>query len=159
MASPSVENVIVVPVTTTAEITVATPEEVQLSSPPLSGSFWILCHNTDGNSYRTADFDVSRTDARHLRQLIEHDCSFLKGKIVVTKIDSTYKDDSIGIEYEIFFEGMNGPVDQFRIVSSDDDPLEGTDIVYEQHEERAFGDSLKWDVIPSEYFFTKHGEP
>ena len=118
-----------------------------------------MCYNTDGNSYGTADMDVSSTSAKSIRQQLEADCSFLNGKIVVTKLQTTYATDTIGFEYEIFFEGMSGSVDQFRVVSSQDDPIVGTDLVYEQSEERPFGASLKWDVIPSEYFFTKHDAP
>ena len=54
---------------------------------------------------------------------------------------------------------MSASVDQYRIVSSQDDPLVGTDIIYEQSEEQPFGSSLQWDVIPGEYFFTKHDVP
>lgn len=38
-------------------------------------------------------------------------------------------------------------------------PLVGKDIVFDQSIVRPFGQSLVWDVIPGEYFFTRETEP
>ena len=39
------------------------PTEIQLSDPPLTGKFWIECHNTEGETYATSDIDITTVDA------------------------------------------------------------------------------------------------
>ena len=45
---PSVETIMVLPLSTFSTIEFVYPTEIQLSSPPLTGKFWIECHNTEG---------------------------------------------------------------------------------------------------------------
>ena len=48
----------VIPTTTASEIEIVYSDEIQLSSAPLSGSYWIKCYDTDGNWYSTQDIPV-----------------------------------------------------------------------------------------------------
>lgn len=49
----SVETIMIVPVSSDSTIEIVYPAEKQLSSPPLSGTFFATCYNTDGNRYDT----------------------------------------------------------------------------------------------------------
>ena len=85
----------IIPVSTGATIDIIYPEdprlaEPRLSSPPLSGSFYVSCYNTDGSRYDTQDMDVVTITPRTFKQVLERDCGFLAGKISVSKLDTTY---------------------------------------------------------------------
>lgn len=58
--------------------------EPRLSTPPLSGSFYVSCYNTDGSKYDTQDIDITSVSANSFKKVLESDCSFLEGKIEVT---------------------------------------------------------------------------
>ena len=98
-----------IPVTTTASIEFQYPPDVQLSSPPLSGKFWVECHNTDGATYATRDMGPG-TDASSFKAILEADCAFLAGKISVSTRTANYARTSMGVEYEIKFKKMNASV-------------------------------------------------
>jgi hypothetical protein len=83
LSSATVETIMFVPLTTGARAEIAYPDALQLSSPPLSGTFYASCYNTDGNKYDTQDMDIADIDAKKFKQVLERDCSFLKGKISV----------------------------------------------------------------------------
>lgn len=53
LSSATVETIMFVPVTTGSTIEIVYPEDGILSSPPLSGTFYVSCYNTDGNRYDT----------------------------------------------------------------------------------------------------------
>eukprot|EP00354_Favella_ehrenbergii_P006253 CAMPEP_0170454576 /NCGR_PEP_ID=MMETSP0123-20130129/2782_1 /TAXON_ID=182087 /ORGANISM="Favella ehrenbergii, Strain Fehren 1" /LENGTH=74 /DNA_ID=CAMNT_0010717335 /DNA_START=60 /DNA_END=284 /DNA_ORIENTATION=- len=72
-----------VPMSTQSEIQYKFPKEIQLSDPPLSGKYYLECSNTDGKKYATTDIDVT-SNAAAVKNLLEKDCAFLKGKIDVT---------------------------------------------------------------------------
>ena len=103
---PSVETIMVVPMSTQADILITYPSDKQLSSPPLSGKFYIDCYNTDGNKYSTRDIDVSSVSANRFKSVLESDCSFLAGKISVTMLTSTYSKKVMGVEFQINFQGI-----------------------------------------------------
>ena len=60
--------------------------------------FWVQCYNTDGNAYATADMDIG-ISADAFRSVLESDCSFLSGKISVTKLTTTYSSSVLGTEF------------------------------------------------------------
>ena len=90
LASASVETIMVVPVTTGAAVEIVYPEDAQLSSPPISGTFYASCYDTDGSKYDTYDMDIESVDAEKFQGVLERYCGFLKGKISVTKLTDTW---------------------------------------------------------------------
>jgi hypothetical protein len=59
IAGPSTTKITVTRVSTTSTITIGLPSDVQLSNPPLSGSFRIKCLLEDGITYNyTVDIPV-----------------------------------------------------------------------------------------------------
>ena len=63
LSAPSVETIMVALVTSTATVDIVYPVDKQLSSDPLSGSFYVSCYNTDGSMYDTSDMDITTITA------------------------------------------------------------------------------------------------
>lgn len=103
------------PVSTTSTISIDYPTDVQLSSPPITGQFWVQCHNTDGESYATRDIDFN-ANAQHFKNVLEADCSFLAGKIEVTQLTTTFASRTIGVEYKVGFTGVSSELNQYTII-------------------------------------------
>ena len=84
--NPSVEVIIVEKLDTTATFEIAYPAAVQLSDPPLAGSFVAYCYHPDdptGQLYSTRAMDAATVDAHTFKVTLEADCAFLKDKIEV----------------------------------------------------------------------------
>ena len=94
--------------------------------------------------------------AGRVQARIEEDCGF-KRQISVKK--SGPNDNGIGVAFEIYFNEVDVEVDQFVLHSSYEAPLVGKDLVYGARKVRGFGDSLVWQVIPGEYFYTRETNP
>lgn len=107
LEGPSVENIMVVPLTSYSDFSFVYSTDIQLSSPPLSGKYYINCGDTDGNIYSTLDLDVSNVEAV-VKTRLENDCPWLKGGIDVTRVTSTWSDKKMGIEFQVHFHGISG---------------------------------------------------
>ena len=130
IGAPSVENVMVLAITTTASIEIVYPAAFQLSDPPLSGTFFVECYNTDGNSYATRDMDVTSVTASSFKSVLEADCSFLAGKISVTRLTATYAaGNAMGVEFQVNFFGVAGDLGQYRLIPGIEAPIVGVDVV------------------------------
>ena len=73
--------------------------EPRLSTPPLSGSFYVSCYNIDGNKYDTQDIEITTVTAKTFKAVLESDCSFLEGNIEVSELTTTYNKRSMGVEF------------------------------------------------------------
>ena len=62
------------------------------------------------------------------KTLLERDCPFLSGKISVSKVTSTYPDNSMGVEFLINFSGIAGDFNQYSLKPAAD--LAGVNIAY-----------------------------
>lgn len=156
---PSVETIMVVPISTMAQITVAYPTEVQESSPPMDGSFFISCHTPEGDIFRTHDLNIKHVNSHHIKTALERDCGFLKDKVRVEQPRDNFQWNSMGVDFNIYFSGVGQNLNQFEFHSSIDDPLSGENIEFKAREAREGGQGLVWDVIPAEHFFTYETEP
>ena len=58
ISEASVDTILLVPLTTASTVTFVYSNDIQLSSPPLSGKFWVKCYDTDGSWYSTADLSM-----------------------------------------------------------------------------------------------------
>jgi len=56
---PSVELILVSKDTTESTFEIRYPVDVQLSSPPITGTFYVECYHPDGTMYATQDMDFS----------------------------------------------------------------------------------------------------
>jgi len=155
---PSVESIMVVAITTVSEFDFVYSKDLQLSDPPLSGSFYLMCSDTQGNTFATHDLPVS-ADANAVRHLLESDCPWLKGSIDVQKTSKIYASNKMGIEFQVHFHSVMGKLELFEMKSSIDDPLVGVEITFDQEVFRPYGESLIYPVIPAEYFYTYEEKP
>ena len=131
LSAATVETIMYVPTTTAASVEIIYPDEAnKLSSPPLSGTFYVSCYNNDGNRYSTEDMDITSVSATSFKNVLERDCSFLSGNISVTKMTSTWANNAMGVEFQINFHGIAGDLGQYELKSGID-PLVGVDIVYD----------------------------
>lgn len=159
---PTVDTIMTIPLSSFSQFDFVYPPEIQLSSPPLSGKFWVECHNTDGNTYATSDIDIRTVTADILKSVLETDCSFLKDKISVQMLTDRHSDRKMGVEFQVFFHGVVGSLEQYKLVAVPDymdDPLIGVDIYTEESVVRPFGESLLFQIIPGEYLFTRETMP
>jgi len=87
-----------VPMTTTATVDFVYPEDIQLSSPPLSGKFYVECADVDGGIYATQDMalDISAVD---FKAVLNSDCSFIRDLFNVKKLTDTYSGVAWGVEF------------------------------------------------------------
>lgn len=76
ISQPSVENIMLIPMTTSSDIEFVYSVDLQLSSPPLTGSFWLKCYDTEGNWYSTQDISIG-SNANWIRSILQADCPFL----------------------------------------------------------------------------------
>jgi hypothetical protein len=53
LESATIETIMFVPVSSASIIDIVYPELDRLSSPPMSGTFYVSCYNIDGNRYDT----------------------------------------------------------------------------------------------------------
>jgi hypothetical protein len=131
LSEATVGTIFYVAVTTAASAEIIYPDEAnKLSSPPLSGTFYVSCYNTDGNKYDTQDMDITSVSATSFKNVLESDCSFLSGNISVTKMTSTWANNAMGVDFQINFHGIAGDLGQYELKSGID-PLVGVDIVYD----------------------------
>lgn len=150
---PSVENIMLVPMSTFSDIEFVYSTDIQLSSPPLSGSYWLKCYDTDGTWYSTQDIPVG-SNANFVYNRLVSDCSFLKDKISVSQITSDHPRIEMGVEFEVHFHGMTGALENFEMINSADDPIIGATMDYTSATTRPYGESIIFPVVPPEYFFT-----
>lgn len=152
---PSVESILVASITSGASVEITYPVDKQLSSPPLSGTFYINCYDTDGSMYSTRDIDFQSVTDKIVKNVLQEDCSFLSGKISVEQLTSTWSKKAMGFEFQVNFFGVAASLNQYELKSGIDVPLAGVDIVFDQSIVRPFGESLIWHVIPGDYFYTR----
>jgi hypothetical protein len=68
--------------------------------------------------------------------------------------DNIYGSDSNGISIQILFDDVKADPGQFRLVSSDSDPLTGNNLNFTAVTEQNYGTNLMYDVIPFEMLKT-----
>ena len=64
ISTESVSSATALASTTASTIDIVTPANKQLSSPPITGLFWVECHNDANQAFATQDMDIgiSATD-------------------------------------------------------------------------------------------------
>lgn len=103
--------------------------------------------------------DITSINANQFKGVLEESCGFLAGKISVTKLDTTYPSNAMGVEFQINFHGIAASLDLYSLATTGPDPLVGVNIVYDASIVREFGQSLVWHVIPGDYFYTREVLP
>jgi hypothetical protein len=73
-------------------------------------------------------------------------------------LKTTWQKNAMGVEFQLNFHGIEASLGQYELKSGMD-PLVGVDIVFDQSIVRPFAQSLVWDVIPGDYFFTREIQP
>ena len=120
--TPSIISATVVKTTTAASITVETPDQVQLSSPPLNGKWRIKCIIDDAGNFQYTENMWLDYGADSVENRITKDCYGFENKVKVEKLHETWQN---GLKFLLKFTGVNSDVGQFEAVSSVDDPITG----------------------------------
>lgn len=112
-------------VTTKSTLSYKLPRDTVLSSPPISGSFYINCALPDGTVNRTLLIGVKNATWQ-IRDKINQACPNYKEKYDIWDGPKyNYVED--GRDIYLRFVGLNFDINQFEIVSSDEDPIVGTE--------------------------------
>lgn len=93
-----------------------------------------------------------------MKVALEEDCSFLKNKFSITRLQYTWPDRNMGVQFEIFFHGVTAALEQFKLVPVPDymeDAFVGVNVFTEESILRPFGESLIFEVIPADYLYTR----
>jgi len=161
ITAPSTSQMLVVKNTTLSNIAVFVPEQIQLSSPPLSGAYVITCSNPDGT------FTVTRDIAHHASSstvsvILQEDCPFLRDAISVYNTPGNWEAGLFrdnGIDMHIHFWGVNQSIGQFTISPTLGNPLVGTSLVISQEIIVDYGPNYYYDVLPFDWLYTNEAAP
>lgn len=149
---PSVLTVIPVANTTMSDQDWIYSESISLSTPPMRGKFFLECYDTQGNPYFTEDLGFS-ADPNAIREHLIATCPWLRDAIIVFAQEK-YSYNVDGIDFLIYFRGVKGALNQFKIHSSFTEPLIGTNITYEMESLDQYGSKVYYDVLPFEQLYT-----
>jgi hypothetical protein len=118
-------------VSTKSDIAVRLPRELQLSNPPMKGSFKIKCAlDKDGNVWNTtAAMDYAQTYENSIVDNIVKVCPNYRDKITVY-FGNKYNYIEDGRDILIRFYGLNYDIPQFQILSDIDVPIEGNSVTF-----------------------------
>lgn len=154
---PSVLQVMIWPNTTMSDIEFIYPEQIQLSTPTLEGSFFLTCGDLEGNVYRTDDIYRSASSSTVYGKLIDT-CPWLRDAIQVWNgRDYSYTVD--GIDFIIYYPRFKGVLPPITINDSLDDPLVGTNVTIFNDVVDTYGPNVYYDVLPFEQLFTYNTVP
>lgn len=131
--------------------------DIQLSNPPLSGSFFVECSDTLGNPYFTGELPFSAT-THQLYDALVGACPWLRDNVSVWNgFDYHYNVD--GLDFLLRFHGVKGPLSQVKLHPSATKPLTGVNLVIESVEYDAYGPNVYYDVLPFEQLYTYDTAP
>lgn len=99
------------------------------SGPPISGKYKIKCVYEDGAFSETKPM-AWNTNHFNIFRGIGEGCMKMRDRIRIFN-KAQFPSQTVGTAFYIDFNGYNGNVGQFEIVSDPDDPLVGVDLTYE----------------------------
>jgi hypothetical protein len=150
-------NILVARTSTLSDVTAETPDQVQRSSTPLSGSYMIKC--TDSEGFVSYSKEIAwNTWNEWMNQLTMEGCDMLYDKIeTIDTGEIPYKEN--GVSVFIRFVGLNADPGQYEIVSSETDPLVADDIVLNAETVHPYSSNLFYEPIPFEFLKTYEEAP
>jgi hypothetical protein len=152
ISSASVLSISVVKTTTAATITIDLPADVQLSGAPISGKYRIKCVDPEGFESFTGDINLGQGSSTVQNQIMSG-CDRLYDLVEVREtVDFPYGEN--GRAWLIRFVGVNADMGQFEIVSSETDPLAGTNLKYFSNTTVPYSSNLFYEPIPFEMLRT-----
>jgi hypothetical protein len=145
-------------VSTKSTISFSVPRTVQLSSPPLKGSFTITCALPDGTFATTTDIDAYASPSTigvHIYQA----CPNYREKYTISD-GPTFAHYQDGRDILIRFVGLNYDVPQMTVQSSIDIPLTGTNVTYQTLSPIPYNpQSIFYEPVPFEFLYTNEVTP
>lgn len=154
---PSCPQVMVWKNTTVSEIEFIYSNQIQLSTPPLLGAFYLECGDLDGNVYRTNDMDRSADTTAVYNELLVV-CPWLRDSVTVWNgRDYYYSAD--GIDFIFYYGRFKGTLPQINLRESLDTPLVGTNVTILNDLINSYGPDVYYDVIPFEQLYTYNTAP
>ena len=143
---------------TTANVTLEEPSAVQLSDPPLTGKYRIVCPYPPGNDVAANPITTNDIPLSHgnywIAKEIEKNCTGSRYKVDVwTAPGYQYSENSL--DFMIRFIGSNGTKSQMRIISGIDTPLENPKLEFNQSKIiNATNDVIFYEAIPFDMLHT-----
>lgn len=139
----------------TSTITIEAP--FQLSTPQISGNFYIACPNDDGNEFKTRDFSWNASPAS-IDLAMQLDIPHVQLKTYV-RDSGKYNYYQNGRELSIYFMDYHGDVPQCEIRDSESTPIEGANVQFVSTTLREYGKNLLFEPIPLEMLYTDAQKP
>ena len=130
---------------------------VQLSTPPMTGQYFIECYDTSGNPYYTEDLSVG-SDIGTISSALIAACPWLRDSFSIWH-GSKYSHNVDGLDWKLFFSRVKGPLNQYKVYPSFTNPLVGTNITYEFKTTATYGPNVYYDVLPFEQIYTADTAP
>ena len=155
--TPSQIQVTPVANTTDADFEFIYPGAIQLSTPTLKGSFYLVCYDVSGNPWRTDDMGRGASTTDVYNKLVQA-CPWLRDSVTVWN-GREYYHSVDGIDFIFYFSRVEGDLAQFEIHSSDVSPLNGTNVRIEQKVIDTYGPNVYYDVLPFEQLYTYDTAP
>ena len=142
--------------TTTSDVVVSLPADVQLSSSPLAGKYRIKCVYKDSTFEYTSELALNTPDWQVANAIWK--CKGMYDRVEVKDL-KLFPSPNNGISLRLRFRGVVDDVGQFEIVSGVTTPLTGGTISYAGTTVMEAGCSLFYDPIPFEFFKTYETSP
>ena len=158
VASPSTTQIIVSKVGTSSTIT-AKPTS-QISAPPISGKFNIICVSDVGQESKAININAQE---HHywIGHQIQQQCVGLYNRIEALPCDAEdgFQYRQNGMCVKIRFNGYNKNPGQFRVVQSTTTIVAGKDLVFSERTILPYGTNLFYSPIPFEMLRTYEEKP
>lgn len=159
----SVTSITVVKTSTSADVNITLPVDLQLSAKPLSGHFRVKCVDSNGVTMESADLTMNyRNMENWFAEQISRTCKLENGYAPFFDVleaqyarDFTYRHNGFG--FNLRFLGMNTDPGQFEIIPGTD--IDGTNITYWGETIVPYSDNLWYESVPFEFIRTYEEQP
>lgn len=159
ISMPSTSQISIKKISTASNFVVTLPKNVQLSVPPMSGSYRIQCVMPDGSSNVTGDIGMWNSTS-FIDNAIVAACPFYREKLQVFEGYTAVQFPDDGRDIFVRFLGLNMEVPQFQLLSSPTDPLVGNNLVLNATTFVPYNEtSIFYEPIPFEFLYTNETSP
>jgi len=146
-------------VSTQSTIVATLPKNVQLSDPPMTGSFRIKCFMPDGSEGITGDIGMWNSTSQ-INTAIETVCPYYREKLQFYESYALVNNPDDGRDIYIRFIGLNHEIPQFELVNSPNDPVQANGLVLNATTFVPYNQtSLFYEPIPFEFLYTNETKP
>ena len=154
---PSVLTALAVNNSTLSNVSFVLPENIQLSTPTLKGSFFLECWDTEGNPYYTVDLHRGSNTGEVYNALVDS-CPWLRDAVSVWN-GRDYAHSVDGVDFIFYYHRLKGEMNPVTVYDSLTDPLVGIGLRIEHDLVDTYGPNVYYDVLPFEQVYTADVAP